>query len=83
MVMSPLPGGGVRIEHVLVQRTPRLPGLQRLARAGHLAAGWCCSQCLSVKFLGANEWLPPENLNTSLLAADLCPACEYRLELLK
>lgn len=80
MIISPLPAGGVRIEHVLVEQSPRLPGLQRLARAGHMAAGWCCSQCLSVKPMGANEWQPPETLDTTLLAVDVCPACQNRLE---
>lgn len=79
MVISPLPAGGVRIEHLLVEQAPRLPGLQRLARAGHMAAGWCCSQCLSVKLMGASEWLPPEALDTTLLAADVCPTCQNRL----
>ena len=83
MVLSPLPNHGVRIEHVLVEQSPRLPGLQRLARAGHMAAGWCCSQCLSVKPLGAHEWQPPETLDTTLLAADVCPACQNRVKSLE
>lgn len=83
MVMSPLPGGGVRIEHVLVEQTPRLPGLQRLARAGHMAGGWCCSQCLSVKLMGASEWQPPETLDTTLLAVDVCPPCQSGLQRLE
>jgi hypothetical protein len=80
MVLGLLPCGGVRIEHVLVEQTPRFPGMQRLVRSGHIAPGWCCSQCLSVKLLGASEWQPPETRDAVLLAMDICPVCQNRLE---
>lgn len=79
MVISPLGDGRVRVEHVLVSAEPRKPGLRRLVEAGHMAGGWRCSQCLSVKLAGGSEWLPPESVETTLLAADVCPRCEARL----
>jgi hypothetical protein len=75
MVISPLPAGHVRIEHVLLSVTSRRFSLAALAQAGHMAGGWRCSQCLSVKRLGQAVWLEPESIQTSLLAADVCPRC--------
>jgi hypothetical protein len=75
MVISPLGDGHVEVDHRIVSVERRVPRstVQRPIRA----AGWRCSQCLSVRWVGSTEWQEAEVCN--LLAQDVCPGCAARL----
>lgn len=77
MVISPLAGGHVKVEHVLVEVLPRIV---RHARSRlDVSAGWRCSQCLLVRLVGSTEW-GDSNLDMNApLAHDVCPSCVRRL----
>lgn len=77
MVISPLAGGHVKVEHVLVEALPRIASRPRPRLAS--SAGWRCSQCLGVRLVGSTEWGPADLDLGALLAQDVCPSCARRL----
>lgn len=80
MVISPLAGGNVKVEHVLVETLPRIPRIPSKARSHpELSAGWRCSQCLNVRLVGSKEWGQSNPDLSAPLAQDVCPSCARRL----
>jgi rubredoxin len=77
MVISPLGGGQVRVEHRLLEARPRA---QRASlKAPRALPAWRCSQCLFVRYSGHVEWRETDLEPAELLAQDVCPECARKL----
>jgi len=80
MTLVPLGGGGVRIQHGLIEQQPRLRPLVCLPDerpAGEGAGGvWRCSLCLRLQPAG-QPWQAPEQVASPRLVVryTVCPRC--------
>jgi hypothetical protein len=86
MVISPMSGGHVKVEHRLLssQARPASRSASQSAsrsESGALpAAGWRCSQCLAVRHAGSLHWTSADVAAAGApLAQDVCPSCASRL----
>lgn len=78
MVISPLAGGHVKVEHRLILATPVAHRTRRSLPSviqGQERVGWRCSQCLKVRMLSTNVWLEVERPPLGTLTQDVCPTC--------
>ncbi|MDO9236465.1 MAG: hypothetical protein Q7U28_10615 [Aquabacterium sp.] len=77
MIISPIGGGQVKVEHRLVEAYPAAVRNKRPRRQG--LAGWRCSQCLHVRLGGSDEWTDIDIEPQTILAQDVCPSCASNL----